>query len=54
MRTLAEVGRRRKCLMITEDSWMCWTWADQTAIGIVWWDRARENVLSRSDRASSY
>jgi len=54
VRTFVEVGRRRKCLMITEDSRMCWTWADRTGIRLVRWDRAREKVLSRSDRAFSY
>ena len=41
-------------MMITEDSRMCWTWADRTGIRLVRWDRAREKVLSRSDRAFSY
>jgi len=40
--------------MIMEDSQICWTWADQTRIRLVRWDRAREKALSRSDRASSY
>ena len=54
MRTLVEVGRRRNHLMITEDSRMCWTWADRTGIRLVRWDSAREKSLSGSDRAPSY
>jgi len=50
--TLVEVGQKRKRLMIMEDSRMCWTWADRTGIRLVRWDRAREKVLSRSDRVS--
>jgi len=40
--------------MIMEDSRMYWTWADLTGIRLVRWDRVREKVHSRSDKASSY